>query len=378
MRVGLLAYDVLGLGAVPLIARLEAEALVSAGHEVVCASISKGDLPGVAVISVRNLAPGGPLRHAARDLSYALGAARRLPPVDLVVAHGAAYGLLAAAVGRRYGCRSVAVIHALAWDRLVTGANPYSRADTLFYRLGDALGLRSVDYTINVSKHMRRVALAHGATGARALVRPNPVDTGLFQPTPVATRDIDVLFVGRLSPEKGPQVFVESIRELHGVRAVIAGYGPLRSSLERRASGDVRFVGAVDHDALPGLYRRAKLCVVPSYTEPFGLVILEAFASGTPVIGARTGAIPELVQEGVNGWLFEPGDAKGLAQLLRDVLERDLSEQRASARAAAERHSLETFRLQVRDQYEAIYRGDKIGPQDSEPGDGGVHSPTGL
>lgn len=378
MRVGLIAYDVLGRGAVPLIARLEAEALISAGHEVVCPSVSKGDLPGAAVISVRNLAPGGPLRHATRDLSYALGAGRRLPPVDLVVAHGAGYGWLAAAVGRRHGCRSVAVIHALSWDRLVTGANPYSRADTLFYRLSDALGVRWVDYTISVSQHMRRVALAHGANRAHALVRPNPVDTRLFQSTPVATRDIDALFVGRLSPEKGPQVFVEAIRELPGVRAVVAGYGPLRSSLERRATSDVRFVGAVDHDALPELYRRAKLCVVPSYTESFGLVILEAFASGTPVIGARTSAIPELVQEGMNGWLFEPGDVKDLALLIRDVLERDLDEQRSSARATAERYSLEAFRRRVRDQYEAIYRGDETVSEDLEPGEGGVHRYSAL
>lgn len=362
MRVGLLAYDVLGSGAVPLIARLEAEALVSAGHEVVCASTSKGDLPGAAVITVRNLVPGGPLRHAARDLSYALGAARRLPPVDLVVAHGAGYGWVAAAAGRRHGCRSVAVIHALCWDRLVTGANPYSRADTLFYRLSDALGLRSVGYTINVSEHMRRVALAHGAAPAHAFVRRNPVDTRLFRPSPTVTPDIDALFVGRLSPEKGPQVFVEAIRELPGVRAVIAGDGPLRSSLERRATGDVRFTGAVDHDALPELYRRAKVCVVPSYAESFGLVILEALASGTPVIGGRAGAIPELVEEGVNGWLFRPGDVKGLGVLLRDVLERDLGKERSSARVTAERHSLEAFRLRVRDQYEAIYQGDKIDP----------------
>jgi glycosyltransferase involved in cell wall biosynthesis len=362
MRVGFLVYDVLGSGAVPLIARLEAEALVSAGHEVVCPSTSKGDLPGAAVITVQNLVWGGPLRHAVRDLSYAVGAARRLPSVDLVVAHGAGYGWAAAAVGRRYGCRSVAVIHALCWDRLVTGANPYSRADTLFYRFSDALALRSVDYTINVSKHMRHVALAHGATRAHALVRRNPVDTRQFQPSPMATRDIDALFVGRLSPEKGPQVFVEAIRELPGVRSVVAGDGPLRSSLERRATSDIQFVGAVDHDALPELYRRAKLCVVPSYAESFGLVVLEAFASGAPVIGARTGGIPELVEEGTNGWLFEPGDVKGLALLLRDALERDLDEERSSARATAERHSLEAFRLRVRDQYEAIYRDDKIDP----------------
>jgi glycosyltransferase involved in cell wall biosynthesis len=360
MRVGLLVYDVLGGGGVPLIARLEAEALVSAGHEVVCPSISKGDLTGMTVITVRNLVPGGPLRHAARDLSYAVGAARHLPPVDLVVAHGAGYGWVAAAVGRRYRCPSVAVIHALCWDRLVTGANPYSRADTLFYRLSDALALRSVDYTINVSEHMHRVALAHGATRAHALVRRNPVDTRLFQPSPATTRDIDALYVGRLTAEKGPQLFVEAIRELPGVRAVIAGQGPLQPSLERRATRGVQFVGAVDHGALPDLYRRAKLCVVPSYAESFGLVILEAFASGTPVIGAHTGGIPELIEEGVNGWLFEPGDVKGLAMLLRDALERDLDEERSSARVTAERHSLEAFRLQVRDQYEAIYRGDKI------------------
>jgi glycosyltransferase involved in cell wall biosynthesis len=279
-----------------------------------------------------------------------------------MVAHGAGYGWAAAAAGRRHGCPSVAVIHALCWDRLVTGANPYSRADTLFYRLSDALALHSVDYTINVSEHMRCVALAHGAAPAHALVRRNPVDTRQFQPGPAVTRDIDALFVGRLSAEKGPQVFVEAIRELPGVRAVIAGDGPLRSSLERRATSGVRFAGAVDHDALPGLYRRAKLCVVPSYAESFGLVILEAFASGTPVIGARTGGIPELVEEGVNGWLFEPGDVKGLSMLLRDALERDLGEERSSARATAERYSLEAFRLRVCDQYEAIYRGDTIGP----------------
>ncbi|HUI38644.1 MAG TPA: glycosyltransferase family 4 protein [Thermoplasmata archaeon] len=139
-----------------------------------------------------------------------------------------------------------------------------------------------------------------------------------------------LLFVGRLASNKGLLHLVEAFATLgrHDPTAelVLLGEdGGMRSKVEARVaalglSGRVRFPGFVADEALLGAaFAAARLFVLPSDYEAFGLVLLEALARGTPVVASRVGGIPEVVEEGRAGRLVAPGDAPGLAQALVDL-----------------------------------------------------------
>lgn len=130
-----------------------------------------------------------------------------------------------------------------------------------------------------------------------------------------------VLFVGRLSPTKGPIEAAEAWR-LSGVDLpmVVAGAGPMRQGLEKRGA---EVLGWIGHDRLSGLYRRAAALIMPSrWQEPFGIAGLEALTMGTPVVAWRSGGVPEWHPgDGLVAW----GDVAGLALALRGAVGRRAS-----------------------------------------------------
>jgi len=153
-----------------------------------------------------------------------------------------------------------------------------------------------------------------------------------------------VLLTGRLVHEKGFQVALDAlpgvIRRVGGVRFLVAGDGPQRAELEartRRLGLDAHgaFLGWVGDDALGALYRVADLCVVPSLFEPFGLVALEAMASGCPCVVADTGGLREVVPDGDAGLRFRAGDPRALAAAMTLALANPALRHRL-ARAAAD------------------------------------------
>lgn len=128
------------------------------------------------------------------------------------------------------------------------------------------------------------------------------------------------LFIGRLSAEKGIATFVRAVAEA-GVTGWIAGTGPEERSLRCLAAetgADITFLGYRTGDDLRDVVRAARAVVVPSeWYENAPMSILEAYALQKPVIGARIGGIPELVQEGRTGSLFDSGNVPALARRLR-------------------------------------------------------------
>ncbi|MBT9259937.1 MAG: glycosyltransferase [Clostridiales bacterium] len=162
-------------------------------------------------------------------------------------------------------------------------------------------------------------------------------------------RTVTVLFVGRLSPDKGVDTLVEALdialSEEPGLRARIAGDGPRALAVRRAlaphvAAGRVTLLGHVPWEAMPAEYRSADLLLFPSPTETQGLAVLEAMASGLPVVAARAGALPEVVRDGVSGITAAPGDAEALARAVL-LLTRDPALRRrlgAGARAVAGEH----------------------------------------
>ncbi|MCZ7527652.1 MAG: glycosyltransferase [Acidimicrobiia bacterium] len=171
-----------------------------------------------------------------------------------------------------------------------------------------------------------------------------------------------ILFVGRIQPLKGADLAVRALAELDDRRAVLLVVGGPsgpdgRAELARlhalvhelRLEDRVRFVPPQPHRRLAVYYRAADLCVVPSRSESFGLVALEAAASGTPVVAADVGGLRSLVDDGVTGYLVEgraPADyARPLGQLLDDAELAAAMGARAEARSRRYAWSITAGRL---------------------------------
>lgn len=204
------------------------------------------------------------------------------------------------------------------------------------------LGLLAADVVLVNSQAVRRELLARGLPVRRIEVLPNGVDPEVFRPAADWPSDGGyVLFVGRLVAQKGVEnllrAFGAVLRRCPESRLVLAGDGELELYLGRVARhlgfpDRVQFVGWQTGAALVELYQRARVVVIPSLYEPFGLVALEAMACGRPVVASRIGGLEEVLGDGVEGYLVELGDHLELARrLARLILDRELRERMGAA-----------------------------------------------
>jgi len=136
---------------------------------------------------------------------------------------------------------------------------------------------------------------------------------------------IDVLFSGRLHSSKGVEILIDAFRQIkhEGIRLHIAGGGPEEKKLKIMAEGDSRivFYGYLPVGKLEELYKKANITVVPSvWHEPFGIITIESFKYGTPVLGSNMGGIPELIEDNQNGLLFEAGNTDQLKDKLESLI----------------------------------------------------------
>jgi glycosyltransferase involved in cell wall biosynthesis len=181
----------------------------------------------------------------------------------------------------------------------------------------------------------------------------NGVPVGAYDFRPGVSSDAPLMFLGRIEWIKGAHLAIEAARAA-GRRIVIAGNIPVehrdyfRQYIEPSIDGDrVSFVGPVDDQQKNELLGRAAALLMPIlWDEPFGIVMAEALACGTPVIGLRRGAVPEIVNDGVTGFVAD--DVAGLVAGINRVTTID----RAACRASAE--SLFSDRVIV-DAYESLY-----------------------
>jgi len=210
---------------------------------------------------------------------------------------------------------------------------------------------RLFDVFLTVSAYSAREL---GAPRARTRVIYGGADPVRYAPDPNQSRR-GVLFVGRLTPHKGIDRLLQALPA--GARLRVVGStghdpGPPERDypgLLRRLAGDqdVEFLGTAADADLPGLFRSASVLALPSVertcygrsirvSELLGLVALEAMACGTPVVASRVGGLPEVVEDGVNGFLVPPGDVPALRGRL-DQLVRDPSLARRLGQNARER-----------------------------------------
>ncbi len=168
-----------------------------------------------------------------------------------------------------------------------------------------------------------------------------------------------LLYVGRLSAEKQVDQLRDVVRALPGTRLAIVGDGPVRADLERHfKETPTVFTGYLQGESLASAFASADMFIFPSQTETLGLVLLEAMAAGCPVVACRAGGIPDAVQDGRTGFLFEPGEPDGLVNCVRRALASgELGSIRARAREDVEQHSWEGATEQLRQLYtQAIER----------------------
>jgi glycogen synthase len=217
--------------------------------------------------------------------------------VDLVHAHWLASALVTPAAGRPV----VLTLH---------GSGTAGRLEDLqlmarMPRVARAL-LRRARVVIAVSEPLAEAARRVGATDVRWI--PNGVDI----PAEVGEEadPPEVLFVGRLSREKGIRELVEATQ---GMNLVVAGDGPLHSLVPEA-------LGFVPHAEVERLLARAAVVVLPSHREGLPMVLLEAMAHGRAVVATPVGGIPSLVEDGKTGLLVPPGDAAAFRAAIERLL----------------------------------------------------------
>jgi glycogen synthase len=256
---------------------------------------------------------------------------------DLVHGHDWLVAHAAAALGERLGVPYITTIHATEHGRHQgwVADPPQSHIHSV-----ERWMARRADAVIVCSYYMRgHVADIFDLDERRITVIPNGVDPNDLRPSGdlralrrefAAPHQKLVLLVGRLVYEKGFQLALDAlprvIERVGDVRFLVAGSGTHEAELKAQAellglSQQGTFLGWIGDDVLHSLYRIADLCVVPSIYEPFGLVALEAMASGCPCIVADTGGLREVVPLGERvGLRFDGGDAEHLGVMIERLL----------------------------------------------------------
>jgi glycosyltransferase involved in cell wall biosynthesis len=183
---------------------------------------------------------------------------------------------------------------------------------------------RQVDLYIALTEFARQKFLQGGLPPDKIVLKPNFVapDPGMRQ----GSGDY-ALFVGRCVPEKKMLTLLEAWQHVYGMPLKLVGSGlepeTVRHMIRQYRLEDVEFLGQRPREEVFALIKQARFLVFPSeWYETFGMVLIEAFACGVPVIASRLGAIEEIVQAGQTGLLFTPGDATDLAVKVRWAMDR--------------------------------------------------------
>ncbi|MDX6659808.1 MAG: glycogen synthase [Solirubrobacteraceae bacterium] len=270
---------------------------------------------------------------------------------DLVHGHDWLVAVAGDHLANRFRCPLVVTIHATEYGRHQGWVDDHPQSH--IHGVERWMANRA-DRVITCSHYMRgHVADVYGLEESRVTVIPNGIDPLDLQPVDdldrlraqfAAPDERLVVLVGRLVYEKGFQLALEAlpglVERLGDVRFLVAGSGTHEQELRRQAAdlgldAHGTFLGWIGDDVLHSLYRIADLCVVPSIYEPFGLVALEAMASGCPCIVADTGGLREIVPEDERvGLRFNGGDAEHLAVMVERLLTDDALRERLVVEAS--------------------------------------------
>jgi glycosyltransferase involved in cell wall biosynthesis len=304
------------------------EALIERGHTVHIVGAGK-DGTRAQFVRTYEEAPSERLGESLPEVVHAAWANRHLDELDLDVIHDHSLAGPLAARGRKA-------------PTVVTAHGPLAGEMASYYRAicVDTSLVAISDSQRRLAPDVRWAGTVHNAIRAADYT---------FRDS----KDDFVLFIGRMSPDKGAHLAIDAAREA-GRRIVLAGklnepseQEYFDSEVRPRLGGGAEFIGEADMAAKQDLYGAAQCLVFPiRWDEPFGLVMVEAMACGTPVVALNRGSVPEVVMDGVTGFVRD--DPADLPAAISDAVGLDP--------AACRRHVEENFDLSIMaDGYERIY-----------------------
>ncbi len=342
--------------------------------------------PGVRLfhVSAGPEIPLSPVEIAAHASEFTEGVARIAADdsaYDLVHSHYWVSGLSGIELSRGWQCPHAVMFHTLGAVKQM-----YQEPEPSMRIAGERRVVACSDQIIAATEHERAFLIGrYGAEPAQVHVVPCGIDLAKFHPNGLEAararvarslpelRVFDgpgILFVGRLEPAKGADILVQALPMIDARRDAslwIVG-GDERDENERIRLRElaeqagvqerVRFVSAVGRDQLPDLYRAASVCAVPSAYESFGLVAVEAMASGTPAVATKVGGLASTIAHGVSGMLVPERKAEHFASAIDRLLCDDSLRRRMGAAAASAMnvYSWPCVGASILDAYEELMR----------------------
>ena len=357
--------------------------LVADGHDVVMVSQYRADaagvgvygggpppeVPGVRVVGLESVGEqavglGLPADFEA-DLAAMVAAVVRehaVAPFDVIHAqYGYPTGLAALEASRRLGVPNVVSIQGGDGHWVGGCCTTHKAAMQAVLNHAGAVLIGSDSFAAEVSGH-------HGTPLDRFTIVPGATDVDRFRPRdgrPIGAvgTPATLLYHGRVDLRKGVLELIEAFSQLveggRDLRLVVSGIGPdvaaVGERVEMLALGDrVELLGYASYDQAPGVYHRGDVFVSPTYSEGFSNTILEAMASGLPIVSTRSVGVVDCLEDGRDALLVEPQDADGLARAIARLLDDDGLRSRLAGRALDEVRTLYSWPAVVR-QIERVY-----------------------
>lgn len=231
-------------------------------------------------------------------------------------------------LGKFFGKRTIAHFHAGDIDN--------------YYPFQSKFGQKFIERAVSSSNKIIAVSqtsakqLRDISKSANIFVIPNAIDTSVFKDCERLPEDNQsdgatrLLFVGAIGKLKGERDFVQALAILRDsqpdLKVSLLGYGAesLKSYCEElKVAHFVEFLGAVSLEERVVFFQKADIFVLPTYAEAMPMSVIEAMAAGLPVISTTVGGIPELIEDGIDGLLFSPGDVDALAEKISYLLDNE-------------------------------------------------------
>jgi glycosyltransferase involved in cell wall biosynthesis len=307
------------------------DALTAHGHDVVLVAAGTNGTRGRFLRTFEEPPPSHRLGEAMPEILQAAWVDRYLTDLDVDIVHDHSLAGPLSARGRRA-------------PTVVTAHGPCTGEVGAYYRL-----LGPFVHLVAISDAQRRLAPDLHWTG---LVH-NAIRVGDFRFR--RHKEDHVLFVGRLNPEKAPHLAIDAARRA-GRRILLAGkveeeieHAYFDAEIKPRLGADAEFIGEIDHAGKQELFGAAHCLVFPiRWEEPFGLVMIEAMACGTPVVALRRGSVPEVVADGVTGIIKDdPADLPAAIDAAGEL----------DPRACRDHVACHFDVSRMADAYESVYRG---------------------
>jgi glycosyltransferase involved in cell wall biosynthesis len=317
------------------VAGAQAEAFGGENVHFVIPAGSEGQLPNVDTSQITSFAETSRSAGALRDFARTANAAiRRLDP-DVVHLHSSFAGAVIRATMARRAKRPRIIYCPHGWAFSMDVSPAKKRAYAAFERLL----ARRTDVIIVNSQSEYDVAMEFRLPAAKIRVVKNAIAWAPLPERPTAEGPLRIGFIGRHDHQKGLDILLRNIADHQNIHLDVVGDRVLTPRAENRASSheNITFHGWLSRAETLALLKQLDAVVMPSRWEAAGLVALEAMRAGVPVIASDRGALPEVVEDGVGGFIFELERPESLGRILQRLDRTELRALGLKARARWER-----------------------------------------